>query len=138
MQISNTLKKLTRKAAGFKSLPINCWESNQVTSKCPSFWTKLAKKTITIKFYILEILGNKFQLKLTTLHFWKKFAIIRIFSFKNRKSEHHHRILHIWVRLSTKFQLKLIISIFLTKVAQKGYLQSKTDAMNTTIELFIF
>ena len=40
--------------------------------------------------------------------------------------------------LRTKFQLKLIIFIFRTKLAQKGYFQSKIDAMTTTIEFCIF
>ena len=30
----------------------------------------------------------------------------KVFPVKNRKSEHHHGILHIWISLGTKFQLK--------------------------------
>ena len=34
----------TRKATGFKSVRLNCWEINQVTSICQiDFWRKLAK-----------------------------------------------------------------------------------------------
>ena len=38
---------------------------------------------------------------------------------KNQKARLHHRILHIRISLSTKFQLKLLILIFSTKFAQK-------------------
>ena len=38
---------------------------------------------------------------------------------ENRKSGHHHWILHIWISLSAKFQLKLTILIFRTKITQK-------------------
>ena len=38
---------------------------------------------------------------------------------ENRKSGHHHCILHIWISLSAKFQLKLTILIFRTKFTQK-------------------
>ena len=51
----------------------------------------------------------------------------KVFPVKNRKSEHHHGILHIWISLDTKFQLKLIILSFWTKFTQKRYFQSKTE-----------
>ena len=38
----------------------------------------------------------------------------RVFPVTNRKSHYHHGILHIWISLGTKFQLKLIISSFWT------------------------
>ena len=38
----------------------------------------------------------------------------RVFPVANRKSHYHHGILHIWISLGTKFQLKLIISSFWT------------------------
>ena len=37
-----------------------------------------------------------------------------------------------------KFQLKLIILIFWTKFTQKVYFPSKTEKVNTAIELWIF
>ena len=40
---------------------------------------------------------------------------------RNRKSEYHHRILHIRVSLDTKFQVKLTILTFWTKLTKKGY-----------------
>ena len=54
---------ITRKATDFKSLRVNCWEINMVTSKCQmDFWTnlqkmsKIEKSKITIKFYIFQII----------------------------------------------------------------------------------
>ena len=51
----------------------------------------------------------------------------KVFPVKNRKSEHHHGILHIWIILGTKFQLKLIILSFWTNFTQKRYFQSKIE-----------
>ena len=44
--------------------------------------------------------------------------------FKTKKSEHNNRVLHIRNSLGTKFELKLTISIFYTKLTQKGYFWS--------------
>ena len=46
---------------------------------------------------------------------------LKIFTVKNRKSEHHHWIPHIQISLGIKFPLKLTILIFLTRFAQKGF-----------------
>ena len=70
--------------------------------------------------------------------FWIKFAQKGEFRSEITKSEYHHWILHIWIRLGPKFQLKLTILTFWTKFVQKEYFQSKTNKMNTTIELCIF
>ena len=43
-----------------------------------------------------------------------------------------------WFSYNAKFQLELTILCFWTKFAQKGYLQSKIDKMNTIIEFCIF
>ena len=56
----------------------------------------------------------------------------------NGKSEHHHRILYIRIYLSTKFQLELTILIFRTKFPQKGCFPSKTENVDTPIEIYIF
>ena len=53
--------------------------------------------------------------------FFKK----RILPIKNRKTEHHHWILHIRISLCTNFQLKLTILIVRTKFIQKRCFQSK-------------
>ena len=91
-------------------------------------------------------LSTKFHLKLLILIFSTKFAQKRISgqkpkkwtSQKQKKSEHHHWILHIPIGLAIKFQLKLIILILWTKFAQKGYFRSKTKKANITIEFCIF
>ena len=66
------------------------------------------------------------------------FLLKRVFPVWNRKSEHRHWILHIWIRLGTKFQLKLTVFIFWIKFAQKGFFPSKTEKVNTTIEFCLY
>ena len=48
---------------------------------------------------------------MTFLIFWTKFAPKKVFPVENRKSEHYHLILHIWISPGTKFQPKLTILI---------------------------
>ena len=60
----------------------------------------------------------------------------KVFPVKNRKSEHHHGILHIWISLGTKFQLKLIILSFWTKFTQKRYFQLKTEQEAQGLQAF--
>ena len=69
--------------------------------------------------------------------FWTKFSQKRYFPNKNRKYKDHHWILRTPISLGNKFQFKLTI-IFSMKFAQKGYLGSKTEKMDTTIKLCIF
>ena len=93
--------KGTRKATGFKSLQLNCWEINQETAKCQIvFWAKLAKKGQIS-------LNTKFRLKLTILSFWTKLAQKGYFQSKEKKkkekNENYHRILHIRINLGSKF-----------------------------------
>ena len=71
-------------------------------------------------------------------HFLDQISPKRVFPIKNRKSEHDHLILHAQISVGSKFQLKLIILIFWTKFAQKGYFHSKTKKMNITIEFCMF
>ena len=46
---------------------------------------------------------------------------------ENRKREHQHGILCIWISLGTKFQLELIILSFWTKFTHKRYFRLKTE-----------
>ena len=46
---------------------------------------------------------------------------------KQKKKEHHHRILHTRKCLGSKFQLKLTNLSFWTKLTRKGYSQSKKE-----------
>ena len=62
----------------------------------------------------------------------------KVFPVENRKSEYHHGILHIWISLGTKFQLKLIILSFWTKFTQKRYFQSKTEQAVEGLQAFAF
>ena len=68
--------------------------------------------------------------------FWAKFAQ-KVFPVENKKSEHHHYFLHIRISIGTKFQLKLTILIFLTRLTQQGYFQLKTEKVNSTNEFWI-
>ena len=44
----------------------------------------------------------------------------KVFLTKKKKSGHHHGIVHIWISLSTKFQLKLTIWVFGPNLPRKG------------------
>ena len=100
---------ITRKATGFKSLQITCWEMNQVTLKCQIDLDKICKrksktkeKNITIKFYIFEIV---YQLKLTILNIWTKLTQKGYFQSKKEENENHHQILDIRISLGSKYLL---------------------------------
>ena len=68
------------------------------------------------------------ELKPTILIFWNKLNPKKfISSLKQKKSEHHHWILHIWINWSNKYQLKLTILIFWSNLSPKGYFLSKTE-----------
>ena len=62
----------------------------------------------------------------------------KVFPDENRKSEHDDGILRIWISLSTKFQLKLIILSFWTKFTQKRYFQLKTEQAVQGLQAFAF
>ena len=57
---------------------------------------------------------------------------------KNRKSEPYYLILHIQISLSTKFQLKLTILIFLTKFVQKGISARKQNEQSKDYKCLLF
>ena len=64
----------------------------------------------------------------------------KVFPVKNKKSEHHHRILHIWISLGTKFQPKLMILSFCTKFPQKKVFPVENRTMsprNTSLCIYI-
>ena len=69
------------------------------------------------------------------LAFWTKF---KVFPVEKRQSEHHHGILHIWISLGTKFQLKQLILSFWTKFTQKRYFQWKTEQTVQGLQAFAF
>ena len=71
-------------------------------------------------------------------YFFEQICPTRYFPLKTEKSEHHWWLQHIWISPGNRFQLKLAVLTFWTKFTQKGCFQSKSEKMNTTIELCIF
>ena len=60
------------------------------------------------------------------------------FRSKTEKNYYYYWILHIWISLSTNFQLKLTIAIFWTKFTKKGsYFQSKADKIDSILHIRI-
>ena len=57
---------------------------------------------------------------------------------ENEKTEDRYWIVHIRIRVGTKFQFTLISLTFWTIFAQKGYFQSKAENVNITNEFCIF
>ena len=70
--------------------------------------------------------------------FPEKICLKSIFTYWNRKSEHHYGILHIQISFGRKLQLETTISIFWSKFAQKDYLGFKAKKVSMTIEFSIF
>ena len=115
------------------------------------FWPDLSKKgfsglkhktwTPHIFYIILHIQISLVQNFSSNWQFWffgpnlpkKSFAV------KNRKSEHHHGILHILISLVAKFQLKLIILSSWTKFTQKRLfpVENRTSSPKTTSVCFL-
>ena len=101
----------------------------------------------------IQVRGDpKFQLKLTILIFWTKFAQKEYFQYqinkkkkkkKKKKIEkakkNHHQILHIRIiTFCTEFHIKLIILIFWIKFFPKGFFWSQTEKLDITIDFCIF
>ena len=102
----------------------------------------LKKKKLTphIFYIILHIQISLVQNFSSNWQFWFFGPNLpkKVFPVENRKSEHHHGILHIWISLGTKFQLKLIILSFWTKFTQKRYFQLKTEQAVQGLQAFAF
>ena len=67
--------------------------------------------------------------------FSTKFAQEREFPIENEKSEHHLWILHIWIRLASKFSLKLTTLTFWAKFSQKRAFLIGNKKVNITTEI---
>ena len=114
------------------------------------FWADLSKKgfsglkqknwTPHIFYIILHIQICLMQNFSSNWQFWffQPNLAKKGFEVNNRKSEHYHRILQIWISLGTKFQLKLITLIFWTKFTQKRYFLSKTEQAVPGLQTFAF
>ena len=61
------------------------------------------------------------NLTLSSFEFLDQIFQKRVFLVQNRKISHHNWNLHIWLRLGSKFKLKLTILIFWSKIAQNWY-----------------
>ena len=94
---------------------------------------------ITIEFYIVKLIWILISASTNNFNFWDKFPKKGIPPVKNTKKWTSLLNLHIWIGLSTNFQLKLTIAIFWAKFAKKiTCFQSKTDKIDTTIEFCVF
>ena len=93
-----------------------------------------------IFYIILHIQISLVQNLISNWQFWFFGSNLpkMVFPVENRKSEYHHGILHIWISLGTKFQLKLIILSFWTKFTQKRYFQLKTEQAVQGLQAFAF
>ena len=104
----SALYTATRKATGFKSVRVNCWVINQnkISKSKWMFWINLQKRSttkkrnITIEFCIFEIV----LVPNLSLNFWTRLT--------QKGNGNHHRILHIRISLSSKFQLQQTILTF--------------------------
>ena len=86
------------------------------------FLSNLEKVNITIEFYIFKLVyAPNCSLNWQFWFFWSKKDI----SSRKWKSDSRNWIVYIWIDVGTKFQLKLIILLFLAKLAQKEYFWSK-------------
>ena len=93
------------------------------------FWTKFPKKghfrskignmNVTIEFWVFELVLVPISLWKYNLEFLDRICPKRVFPVKKRESEHYHWILHVRINLSTKFQLTLIILIFMDQIRSK-------------------
>ena len=106
----------------------NYWIPNSPYKKNFEFWDQISpKKVLSVKneksvhyhwtLHIRNSLGTKFQLKLTTLSFWKKLPKK---SISRQKNVHHLWILHIRNSLGAKFHCNQTTLNFVTKFAQRG------------------
>ena len=84
------------------------------------FQFKTDKIDTTIKVCIFELVFVSISHWTNNLEFSDQTCPRRIFMVKNRKSEHHHWILHIQINLGTKFQLKQFW-FFGPDLPQKGF-----------------
>ena len=86
-----------------------------------------------IQISLVQNFNSNWQFRFFGPNFPKK-----VFPVKNRKSKHHHEILHILISLGTKFQPILILLSFWTKFIQKKVLpvENRTSSPRTTSVCF--
>ena len=102
------------------------------------FQSKTKKVNSIIEFNILELVQVSSFTASWQFWYFRQNCPKQVIFGRKQKSEQHHLILNIWIRLSIKFHLELTILIFWTKFAQKTYSWSKTEKVNIAIEFCIF
>ena len=109
-------------------------------SKKVFFGLKQKKWTPHIFCIMLHIQISVVQNFSSNLQFWFFGPTLpkKVFPVENRKSGHHDGILHIWISLDAKFQLKLIILSFWTNFTQKRYFHLKTEQAVQGLQTFSF
>ena len=83
------------------------------------------KTRVFLKYFVCAC-GCQISTQFDNFNFLEQICPEKVFPIKNKKSEYHRWILHIWISLDTKFQIKQTISSFWTRFVQKGYFWSKT------------
>ena len=80
----------------------------------------------------------KYQISALTKNFDFLEQICPKWYLRSQTKKNHYRILQIRNIFCTEFQVKLTFLNFWIKFAQKGYIQTKGDKMNTIIEFGLF
>ena len=115
--------KFSKKRAFLIRNKKNCkyWQFGANLPKKGASSEKAKKWTATLKDY------KSYQISASTdnFDFLDQICQKRVFPIKNKKTEHHHWILHVRISVGTKFQLKVTILMFWTELSQKGYFHSK-------------
>ena len=86
--------------------------------------------------HIRVSLGTTFHLKQPISNFWTKF-VQKGNSGLKQKSEHEHQVKHIPISLGTMLYFKQF-QFFGPKLLKKGYFQSKTEKVSSSVKFNIF
>ena len=92
---------------------------DQIYLKKGIFGRKWKKWTSPLNFAYKNQCRSKMSTQTDNFDVLDQISPRRVFLVGNRKSQHHHWILHIRIVLGTKFQLRLTILNFWTKFAKK-------------------
>ena len=113
------------------------------------FWEDLPKKSFSglkqkkltphIFYIILRIQISLVQNFISNWQFWFFGPNLqkKVFPVEKRKSELHHGLLHIWISLGTKFELKLIILRFGPNLPKKGISSWKQYKRSKDYKVFV-
>ena len=155
LRVTSSNRRVTSSNPQVKSSSLQVTSSNPRIIKSMKTQVSSLKNSSFLKIVSLKLFGNSWGnfyvqfLMITScftfppLHgygFSKKVSDLpkKGNSNKSRKIEHLHWILHIRISPGTKFQNKVTILIFGTKITQKWYLRSKSEKLKTTTEFCLF